>query len=148
VPTPQVTVADAARATEVVEGMARVRAELGVANGFPADVLAAAETAARATARTSGRPDRTDIALVTIDPPGSRDLESAPAAEPLVLPREVGLLRQAAEAAGGGVSLPLPDQVVEPDGHHHYRLAYRAPLESEGWNAQISLLAGLEAPAP
>ena len=255
-PTPQVTVADAAQATEVVEGMARVRAELGVADGFPADVLAAAEAAARSTARTSGRPDRTDIALVTIDPPGSRDLdqaygaerrpdrgyriwyaiadvaafvdpggsldaechgrgvtlygpdrreplhppvlgegaasllpdgdrpallwcidldgdatpvatrleraivrsraqltyanvvadlESAPAAEPLVLLREVGLLGQAAEAARGGVSLPLPDQVVEPDGQHHYRLAYRAPVESEGWNAQISLLAGLEA---
>jgi exoribonuclease R len=78
VPTPQVTVADAAQATEVVEGMARVRAELGVADRFPADVLAAAEAAARSTARTSDRPDRTDIALVTIDPPGSRDLDQAP----------------------------------------------------------------------
>jgi len=81
VPTPQVTVADAAQATEVVEGMARVRAELGVADGFPADVLAAAEAAARSTARTSGRPDRTDVALVTIDPPGSRDLDQAYGAE-------------------------------------------------------------------
>jgi exoribonuclease R len=81
VPTPQVTVADAAQATEVVEGMARVRAELGVADRFPADVLAAAEAAARSTARTSDRPDRTDIALVTIDPPGSRDLDQAYGAE-------------------------------------------------------------------
>ena len=80
-PTPQVTVADPAQATEVVEGMARVRAELGVADGFPAEVLAAAEAAARSTARTSGRPDRTDIALVTIDPPGSRDLDQAYGAE-------------------------------------------------------------------
>ncbi|MGH9113776.1 MAG: RNB domain-containing ribonuclease [Acidimicrobiales bacterium] len=255
-PTPQVTVADAAQATEVVEGMARVRSDLGVADGFPADVLAAADAAARAATRPSGRPDRTDIALVTIDPPGSRDLDQAYGAErrpgggyriwyaiadvdafvepgdavdaechgrgvtlygpdrreplhppvlgegaasllpdgdrpallwcidldvggapvatrleravvrsraqltyddvvadlasgspadALVLLREVGVLRQAAEAARGGVSLPLPDQVVEPDGHDHYRLAYRAPVESEGWNAQISLLAGLEA---
>ena len=49
-PSPQVTVTDAAQATEVVEGMARVRAELGVADAFPADVLAAAEAAARSTA--------------------------------------------------------------------------------------------------
>ena len=50
----------------------------------------------------------------------------------------------------GGVSLPLPDQVVEPveargAGHGDYRLRYESPVVSEGWNAQISLLAGMEA---
>ena len=70
--------------------------------------------------------------------------------EMLVLLREVGRLRQAAEAARGGVSLPLPNQVVEPvasEGAHggDYRLRYAFPIVSEGWNAQISLLAGMEA---
>lgn len=70
--------------------------------------------------------------------------------ETLVLLREIGRLRQAAEAARGGVSLPLPDQVVEPvkaegGGHGDYRLRYESPVVSEGWNAQISLLAGMEA---
>ena len=71
-------------------------------------------------------------------------LDGGSAEEPLVLLREVGLLREAAEVARGGVSLPLPDQqVVEVDGRYH--LTYRAPLATEGWNAQLSLLAGLSA---
>lgn len=72
------------------------------------------------------------------------DLAGGAPAEALVLLREIGELRQAAERERGGVSLPIPDQVVEPDGGH-YRLAFDAPLPSEGWNAQISLLAGMEA---
>src|SRR4029453_969202 len=44
----------------------------------------------------------------------------------------------------GGVSLPLPDQVVVVEGGR-YRLAYDAPAVSEAWNAQISLLTGMEA---
>lgn len=56
-----------------------VRAELAVPGPFPADVEAAAEAAA-------GRPrlpdhDATDIGFVTIDPPGSRDLDQAMALE-------------------------------------------------------------------
>jgi exoribonuclease R len=62
----------------------------------------------------------------------------------LDLLRTVGRLRQAAEVARGGVDLNLPEQaVVTRDGA--YELAYRAPLPVEGWNAQISLLAGIEA---
>jgi exoribonuclease R len=71
-------------------------------------------------------------------------IERGDAPEPLALLREIGELRIAAERARGGVSLPIPDQVVEHD-DHHYRLAYRAPLVSEAWNAQISLLTGMEA---
>jgi exoribonuclease R len=263
VPTPKLTVAaDIVRAADVQRGMAQVRAELEVPDGFPVDVIAAAERAAGAGAwRREGRPDRTAVELVTIDPPGSRDLDQAfgaerrraggfrvwyaiadvaafvepggavdaechrrgvtlygpdrrdplhppslgegagsllpdgerPAllwsmdldsagapvatrleravvrsraqltyqevidrlhgagtsAEMLVLLREIGRLRQAAEAARGGVSLPLPDQVVEPVGAigagGDYRLRYESPIVSEGWNAQISLLAGMEA---
>ena len=71
-----------------------------------------------------------------------RAIDGGVADEPLQLLREIGLLREQAEADRGGVSLPLPDQqVVEVDGRYH--LTYRAPLATEGWNAQLSLLAGL-----
>jgi exoribonuclease R len=263
VPTPKLAAAaDVVRAAEVQRGMAQLRAELEVPDGFPSEVVAAADHAAGADAwRRDGRPDRTAVELVTIDPPGSRDLDQAfgaerrtsdgfrvwyaiadvaafvapggavdaechrrgvtlygpdrrdplhppalgegaasllpdadrpvllwtidldsagapvatrleravvrsraqltyqdvvdrlradAAPEMLVLLREVGRLRQAAEAARGGVSLPLPDQVVErvepgAPGPGAYRLRYDYPVVSEGWNAQISLLAGMEA---
>ncbi|MGH9231008.1 MAG: RNB domain-containing ribonuclease [Acidimicrobiales bacterium] len=82
-PTPKLAVAaDVVRAAEVERGMARVRAELEVPDGFPDDVLAAADRAAGADAwRRDGRPDRTAVELVTIDPPGSRDLDQAFGAE-------------------------------------------------------------------
>ena len=71
-------------------------------------------------------------------------LDSGSAEEPLQLLRDVGRLRESAEVERGGVSLPLPDQqIVEVDGRYH--LTYRAPLPTEGWNAQLSLLAGLAA---
>src|SRR5262249_5207642 len=38
-----------------------------------------------------------------------------------------------------------PSQTVVPDGNGGYALAYDAPLPGEGWNAQVSLLAGMEA---
>jgi exoribonuclease R len=74
------------------------------------------------------------------------DLERGAPAEAFVLLREIGRLRQEAEMARGGVSLPIPEQVIDGDGSG-YRLAYDAPLASEGWNAQISLLTGMEAAA-
>ncbi|MFE3450184.1 RNB domain-containing ribonuclease [Nonomuraea sp. NPDC059194] len=59
---------------------------------------------------------------------------------------EVGRLRLDLERARGGVSLPTPEQeVVADDGG--YRLEYRAPVPSEAWNAQISLLTGMCAAA-
>jgi exoribonuclease R len=64
--------------------------------------------------------------------------------EPLTLLREIGRQREAAEVARGGVSLPLPDQQVSAEGGR-YRLEFRAPLPTEGWNAQLSLLAGMAA---
>ncbi|AEA26139.1 ribonuclease II [Pseudonocardia dioxanivorans CB1190] len=56
-----------------------VRAEFALPAEFPADVLAEAARAAAvaATARTGGRRDATDVDLVTIDPPGSKDLDQA-----------------------------------------------------------------------
>ena len=53
----------------------RIRAEHEIREEFPAEVLAAAEQAARAP-RLPERDER-DIAFVTIDPPGSMDLDQA-----------------------------------------------------------------------
>ncbi|MBW3571374.1 MAG: RNB domain-containing ribonuclease [Gemmatimonadetes bacterium] len=54
------------------------RTELGIRCAFPAEVLAEAEQAAKRVATAAGgRQDRRDLPLVTIDPPGSRDLDQA-----------------------------------------------------------------------
>jgi exoribonuclease R len=62
-------------AADLAAGFAAIRLELGIPAAFPDAVLAAAEEAARAP--LPPRPDRTDVALVTIDPPGSKDLDQA-----------------------------------------------------------------------
>jgi len=57
---------------------------------------------------------------------------------------EVGPLRQEVEADRGGVSLDLPTQrVVREDGT--YRLELETVVPAMGWNAQISLLTGMQA---
>jgi exoribonuclease R len=56
-----------------------LRAELRVPTEFPPDVQAAADSAAPWS--RAGRVDATDIALVTLDPAGSRDLDQAFALE-------------------------------------------------------------------
>jgi VacB/RNase II family 3'-5' exoribonuclease len=54
------------------------RTELGIRCGFPPEVQAEADAAAtRVAAAEGGREDRRDLPLVTIDPPGSRDLDQA-----------------------------------------------------------------------
>lgn len=58
--------------------------------------------------------------------------------------RRVGSLRVEREIARGGVSLALPEQVVEK-GDGGYRLAFRALTDVEKWNAQISLVTGMAA---
>jgi exoribonuclease R len=56
----------------------RQREELGIRRGFPPEVEAEArEAAARDPAADASRADRTAIPFVTIDPPGSRDLDQA-----------------------------------------------------------------------
>ncbi|HEY3020928.1 MAG TPA: RNB domain-containing ribonuclease [Solirubrobacteraceae bacterium] len=62
-----------APAAAMREGFEAIRREAGVPSAFPADVLAEAEGAARRT--PAG--DRVDGPFVTIDPPGSRDLDQA-----------------------------------------------------------------------
>lgn len=61
-----------------------IRTAIGVPGPFSAEVLAAATTAAaRGPEAAAPRDDRTDLALVTIDPVGSMDLDQAMAIEPL-----------------------------------------------------------------
>ena len=56
----------------------RKRQELGVRAEFPPEVARAAEEAARRDpSGAPGRADRTAIPFVTVDPPGSRDLDQA-----------------------------------------------------------------------
>src|SRR5699024_4934702 len=55
----------------------RIRAEFDVTVGFPDDVAAEAEERARAPVDTAGRVDLTGVPWVTIDPPGSMDLDQA-----------------------------------------------------------------------
>lgn len=73
-----------------------------------------------------------------------RDLDAGSAEEGLRLLREVGQLRQRRAAERGAVDLPSPEQEVELR-RDRPRLAFRAPLPVEGWNAQISLLTGIAA---
>ena len=56
-------------------GFARIRAELELPGEFPADVVAEAEAAAAAPNLPAY--DVTDLPFLTIDPPGSMDLDQA-----------------------------------------------------------------------
>jgi exoribonuclease R len=80
----RVLVVDSAHAPEDAQsalrtGFAAVRTDFALPAEFPPAVLADAERAGRA-ARSTG-PDRTDLPLVTLDPPGSMDLDQAMALE-------------------------------------------------------------------
>jgi exoribonuclease R len=61
----------------LAESFAAVRAELHIAGPFPDAVEEAARAAAAHGPAPADRADRTDIPFVTIDPPGSTDLDQA-----------------------------------------------------------------------
>src|SRR6478735_8182239 len=61
-------------ASALAEGLKAIRREAGVPEAFPAEVIA--EAAAAASTPLPER-ERVEIPFVTIDPPGSRDLDQA-----------------------------------------------------------------------
>ena len=63
-------------AAGLAPGFDRIRAELGIPDGFPAAAEAEARAAARRTP-SAPRADRREVPLITIDPAGSRDLDQA-----------------------------------------------------------------------
>ena len=73
-----------------------------------------------------------------------KQIDDGSAAEVFTLLREVGELRKRREAARGGVSLPLPEQVVDVR-DEQWTLSFRSMLPVEEWNAQVSLLTGMAA---
>jgi exoribonuclease R len=73
-----------------------------------------------------------------------KQIDDGSADEVFVLLREVGERRQRREAARGGVTLPLPEQVVDVS-DDKWTLTFRSMLPVEEWNAQISLLTGMAA---
>lgn len=72
------------------------------------------------------------------------DAEAGRLPEPLALLPEIGKLLLARGLDRGAVTLPLPEQDVEPDGDG-WRLVLRPPVPMEEYNAQISLLTGMVA---
>jgi len=71
-------------------------------------------------------------------------IDTGTATGSLGLLREVGEARLALERERGGASLNTPETLIEPDGAG-YRLVRREVLPVERWNAQLSLLTGMEA---
>jgi exoribonuclease R len=98
-----------------------------------------------------GDPVKVDVARASVmsraqlNYPEAQDaLDSGRADAVLGLLREVGQLRLERERERGGISLPVPEQeVVVTDGS--WSLAYRQVRPIEDWNAQLSLLTGMEA---
>jgi exoribonuclease R len=86
---------------------------------------------------------RSRRALTYVD--AQRELDRGHADVPLALLREIGELRLRLEDERGGVSLDLPTQEVVALSTGAFDLRYEAPLPVERWNAQISILAGIEA---
>jgi exoribonuclease R len=108
------------RGVDLEQPLRALRAELRVPGDFPPEVLAAAESAGTSWSR-AGRIEATDIALVTLDPPGSLDLDQAFALEAVgrgfrfhYAIADVGAFVApggpiAAEAASRGETIYLPD---------------------------------------
>lgn len=73
-----------------------------------------------------------------------QQLDAGTAGPVLELLKEIGQLRQRQEAERGGVSLPMPEQVVDCS-TETWSVSFRDLLDVEDWNAQISLLTGFAA---
>jgi exoribonuclease R len=130
---------------ELADGLAAIRDEHEVPGEFPADALREAEEAARAP--HPEREDRREVALFTIDPPGSMDLDQA-----MALERRPGggyRIRYAIADVGAFVK---PGGALDAEAHRRVMTRYlpdgNAPLHprvlSEG---AASLLPGEDRPA-
>ncbi|WP_328595131.1 RNB domain-containing ribonuclease [Actinomadura macrotermitis] len=95
----------------------------------------------------AGATTATDVRRALVRSRDRLNYDGASTGDPrIALLGEVGRVLLAAEAARGGVSLPLPEQeVVRGDGG--WTLEQRGDLAAEEWNAQISLLTGRAAAA-
>ncbi|MCA1708130.1 MAG: RNB domain-containing ribonuclease, partial [Actinobacteria bacterium] len=67
----------APNATDLKAGFERIRRAMQLPTSFPPDVEAEAESASRRSPSQNDRVDALGIDLLTIDPPGSRDLDQA-----------------------------------------------------------------------
>ncbi|MEZ5261514.1 MAG: RNB domain-containing ribonuclease [Acidimicrobiales bacterium] len=114
------------RATDVRRALVRSRRQLS----YP-EAQAIIDRALGGRSRVDGRAPLED-GVIEASPGG------------LALLAEIGPARQRLEVARGGISLQLPEQDVVVEGGS-YRLLYRRNLPVEGWNAQLSLLAGMAA---
>lgn len=136
---------------ELEEGFAAVRRELKVPTTFPAEVEAeAAEVTARGPVPPPGGvseiADRTELALVTIDPPTSTDLDQAFAAE------RVGDGYRVWYAIADVASFVSPGGALDTEARKRgvtlYSPDYRASLHPESLNESAgSLLPGTDKPA-
>jgi exoribonuclease R len=101
-----------------------------------ADGAVVSTTLARATVRSRAALGYREV---------QRSLDDGSASPALVGLREVGAQLIERERARGGVSLAAPTQEVVKTASGDYELELEQPLPVEGWNAQISLLTGMEA---
>ena len=146
-PNPPIAVVAEATRDDVSAGMNAVRAELEVPERFPDDVVAAVAAATAADPVTTGHTDRTGVELVTIDPPGSRDLDQAFGAE-----RRPGWGVRVWYAIADVAAFVAPGDAVDDEAHRRGVTLYgpdrRVPLHppelSEG---AASLLPDGERPA-
>jgi VacB/RNase II family 3'-5' exoribonuclease len=72
------------------------------------------------------------------------EIDGSTPRETLGLLKLVGQWREIWERDRGGISLKLPEQEIQPQ-ENGWTLRFRAPEPVEGWNAQISQLAGMAA---
>jgi exoribonuclease R len=110
---------------DLAKGLTSIRAALEVPEDFPADVVAAAEQAAAAPRLPDL--DRTDIELITIDPPGSRDLDQA-----LHIAKDAGGGFVVSYAIADVAAFVTPDDPVDREAHRRGLTLYapdrRTPL--------------------
>lgn len=126
------------------DGFARIRSDFDLPEGFPAPVQEEAERAAASPAVP--QEDRTDLPLVTIDPPGSMDLDQA-----LCIERSGGGYRVWYAIADVGAFV-RPGGAIDGEAHARGETVYMAdarvplhpPVLSEG---AASLLPGRTRPA-